>query len=97
MFVVPHHYAHMSLGPEPHSSLPIPTVYEQLPSTPVRWEYQVLSLETEETPFLASERLNALGRESWMMVGLLDERATGRGTRVHYYFMRQLSEDESRA
>jgi hypothetical protein len=70
-------------------------VYEQLPSKPVRWEYQVLSLETAETPFLDAERLNALGKESWMLVGLLDERATGRGTKVHYYFMRQSSEDES--
>lgn len=97
MFVLPQHHIRMSSGPDAHPSLPIPTVYEQLPSMPARWEYQVLSLETEETPFLGSEQLNALGRESWLMIGLLDERATGRGTRVHYYFMRQLAEDESRA
>ena len=96
MFVVPHHI-HMSSSPESRSSFPIPTVYEQLPSKPARWEYQVLSLDTAETPFLDEERLNRLGKESWMLVGLLDERATGRGTKIHYYFMRQSAEDESRS
>ncbi len=93
MFVLPHHYTSMHAGPEARSSLPIPTVYEQLPSRPLRWEYKVLSIETKETPLLGTEDLNALGKESWMMVGLQDERATGHGTKVHYYFMRQLSED----
>lgn len=97
MFVLPHHSIHMASGPEVRPSLPIPTVYEQLPSKPAHWEYQVLSLETAETPFLDAERLNALGKESWMLVGLLDERATGRGTKVYYYFMRLLAEDESHA
>lgn len=96
MFIIPHH-TQMSSGPEVRPSLPIPTVYEQLPSRPERWEYHVLSLETEEAPFLAPDQLNVLGREGWIMVGLLDERATGRGTKVHYYFMRHASEDESRA
>ena len=97
MFVLPHHSIHMASSPEVRSSLPIPTVYEQLPSQPVRWEYQVISLETAETSFLDAEQLNALGKESWMLVGLLDERATGRGTKVYYYFMRSLTEDENQA
>lgn len=97
MFVLPHHSIRTSSNADVHSSLPIPTVYEQLPSRPARWEYQVLSLETAETPFLDTEQLNALGKDSWMLVGLLDERATGRGTKVHYYFMRPLEEDESHA
>jgi len=93
MFVLPHHYTRMSAGPEVRSSLPIPTVYEQVPARPLHWEYQVLSIETKETPFLSAENLNVLGKEGWMMVGLQDERATDRGTKVHYYFMRQLSEE----
>ncbi len=97
MFVLPHHHIRMSSGPEVRSSLPIPTVYEHFPAKPARWEYQVLSLETAETSFLDTEQLNELGKESWMLVGLLDERATGRGTKVYYYFMRLSAEDESPA
>jgi hypothetical protein len=93
MFVLPHQYARTSASPEGRSSLPIPTVYEQVPSRPVHWEYQVLSIETRETPFLSTENLNVLGKEGWMMVGLQDERATGHDTKVHYYFMRQSSEE----
>ena len=97
MFVLPHRSISMTSSPEVRPSLPIPTVYEQLPSKPARWEYQVISLETAETPFLDAEQLNTLGKESWMLIGLLDERATGRGTKVYYYFMRSLAEDESQA
>ena len=93
MFVLPHQYTHMSSGQEVRPSLPIPTVYEQLPVKPAHWEYQVLSIETGEMLLPDAERLNALGKEGWIMVGLLDERASGRGTQIHYYFVRQSMED----
>ncbi|GAC1360215.1 MAG: hypothetical protein NVS2B12_22400 [Ktedonobacteraceae bacterium] len=93
MFVLPHQYTRMSSSQEGRSSLPIPTVYEQLPAKPARWEYQVLSIETREMALPDGERLNALGKEGWIMVGVLDERASGRGTQIHYYFVRQFMED----
>jgi hypothetical protein len=81
-----------SASPEKRSSLPIPTVYEQLPAKMQRWEYHVLTVETSEASLPTAERLNALGKEGWILVGLLDERATGKGMNVHYYFAR-LQED----
>jgi anthranilate phosphoribosyltransferase len=92
MFVLPHHSTVVSSGSDVRSSLPIPTVYEHIPAVPQRWEYQVLTIETKEAALPDAEILNALGREGWIMVGLLDEGASGHGSKVHYYFARQPQE-----
>ncbi len=81
-----------SSDPEVRSYLPIPTVYEQYTVKPPQWEYHVLSIDTHETAMPANEQLNMLGREGWVMTGLLDERATGKGSKIYYYFVRQLQE-----
>ncbi|MBO0783531.1 MAG: hypothetical protein J2P37_32365 [Ktedonobacteraceae bacterium] len=70
----------------------IPTVYEKDEPQAARWEYHVLSIDPREEDLPGSDRLNSLGRDGWLLVGILDERATGRGEHVIYYFMRQLSE-----
>ncbi|QBD77904.1 hypothetical protein EPA93_18650 [Ktedonosporobacter rubrisoli] len=66
----------------------IPTVYENVTPEPARWEYHVLSVDAREAALPDVEQLNELGREGWVMIGVLDERATGRGGLVYYYFTR---------
>lgn len=84
-------YYHTSLA-ENQAGKPsffIPTVYEkETPQTP-RWEYHVLVIDPREAALPDAEQLNALGQDGWILVGVLDERATGRGSLVYYYFTRQ--------
>jgi hypothetical protein len=94
MFMTRIHGNLSSSDPEVRSYLPIPTVYEQFTPKPAQWEYHVLTIETAEIATPASEQLNALGRDGWVMTGLLDERATGRGSKIYYYFVRQLQEQQ---
>lgn len=75
--------------PEGQPSVHIPMVYEKIAPEPVRWEYHVLTIDTREQFLPDAERLNALGREGWILASMLDERATGRSMLVHYYFARQ--------
>lgn len=70
----------------------IPTVYETEEPRPARWEYRVLAIDPREEELPDSERFNELGKDGWFLSGLLDERATSKGEKVHYYFVRQLSE-----
>ncbi|GCE28247.1 hypothetical protein KDA_37310 [Dictyobacter alpinus] len=79
----------MLSGPEVRSSLPIPTIYEQPPVKQVQWEYHLLTINTREDALPDAEQLNALGSEGWILVSVVDERATGNGSRVYYYFTRQ--------
>lgn len=75
--------------PEERPSVHIPTVYEKIIPEPVRWEYHVLTIDAREQPLPDADQLNALGKEGWVLAGMLDERATGRGGLVYYYFVRQ--------
>ena len=67
--------------------LHIPMVYEY--TAPPRWEYRVLTVEPAVKVLPDEDTLNTLGKDGWIMTGLLDERTSGRGTLVHYYFVRQ--------
>jgi hypothetical protein len=78
---------HMVNEAEGKAALHIPMVYEQ--AAPSRWEYRVLTVQPAEKDLPDEERLNALGRDGWIMAGLLDERISGTGKFVHYYFVRQ--------
>jgi hypothetical protein len=49
----------------------------------------VLAIDTHEQDLPDEATLNELGQKGWILVGLLDERATGRGAKVYYYFARQ--------
>lgn len=76
-------------GPEVRSSLPIPTIYEQPPLKQVQWQYHLVTINTKEDALPDAEKLNELGREGWILVSVVDERATGSGSCVYYYFVRQ--------
>ncbi len=78
---------HMINETEGKAAVHIPMVYEQV--APPRWEYRVLTVQPVEEPLPDEDALNALGKDGWVMAGLLDERTSGRGTFVHYYFVRQ--------
>lgn len=65
----------------------IPMVYEEAQAA--RWEYKVLTIDPREESLPDEQHLSALGKESWALIGLLDERSSGKGNKVHYYFMRQ--------
>jgi hypothetical protein len=84
-------YYHTSLA-ESQAGKPsifIPTVYEKETPQAPRWEYHVLVIDLREAALPNAEQLNALGQEGWILVGVLDERATSQGSLIYYYFTRQ--------
>ena len=62
-------------------SLHVPMVYEQMPLEPVRWEYHVMVVDTREMDVPDTTRLNELGAQGWLLVGILDQRTIGSGLR----------------
>jgi hypothetical protein len=77
-----------------HPKVHIPTVYEHFDAQPAQWEYHVLTLDARESALPDADTLNALGKEGWIMVGLLDERTSGNGSLLHFYFVRQARDKE---
>jgi len=63
---------------EASKSIHVPMVYEQVPVEPVRWEYRVLTVDTREEDLPDAVQLNELGAQGWLLVGVLEQRATGR-------------------
>lgn len=92
MFVARPSHARMAERPDVRSSVHIPMVYEKVVSEPLRWEYHVLTIDTSEESLPDASQFNALGKEGWILAGMLDERATGKSALVYYYFVRQLAE-----
>jgi hypothetical protein len=92
MLIAPPYYNRMSTSPEVRPLAHIPMIYEPAPSAPACWEYHVLTIDPQEASLPDTEQLNALGREGWGLAGLLDERMTGKGKLIHYYFVRQAKE-----
>jgi len=78
---------HMANEPEGKVAFHIPMVYEH--AAPPSWEYRVLTVEPPEKALPDEDTLNELGKGGWIMAGLLDERMSGKGRFVHYYFVRQ--------
>src|SRR5258707_821185 len=70
-------------------SLPIPMVYENVRVEPANWEYHVLTIDAREEALPDAARLSELGREGWLLVGIVDQGATGKNSLIHYYFVRQ--------
>ncbi len=62
------------------SSVHVPMVYERVPAEPVHWEYRVLTVDAREEDLPDAVRLNELGAEGWLLVGVLDQRVTGRSS-----------------
>jgi hypothetical protein len=69
--------------------LPIPMVYEDTPPVLAQWEYHVLTIDTREEELPAEAQLNALGKEGWLLVGMLEQRGSREHGLVYYYFVRQ--------
>lgn len=87
-------YYHTSVA-ENQTSKPsffVPTVYEKETPQILRWQYHVLAIDLCEAALPDAEQLNALGQDGWILVEVLDERATGRGSLVYYYFTRQVQD-----
>ncbi len=61
------------------NSIHVPMVYEQVPVEPVRWEYHVLTVDTREKDLPDAVQLNELGAQGWLLVGVLEQGAIGRG------------------
>ena len=72
-----------------HIPIPIPMVYEDAPVVPVQWEYHVLTVDTREEDLPAEAQLNELGKEGWLLVGMIEQRGQRENGRVSYYFVRQ--------
>jgi hypothetical protein len=64
-------------------------VYETVEASPTQWEYYVLKIDASEEPLPEADRFNELGRDGWILAGMLDERASGKGKMVYYYFVRR--------
>ena len=64
-------------------------VYEDIPMEPVQWDYHVLTVDTNSRSLPNEERLTELGREGWLLVGVLNQGRAGDVAMVHYYFVRQ--------
>jgi hypothetical protein len=64
-------------------------VYEDVPVQHPRWEYYILTVDTNERALPDIERLNELGKEGWLLNGVLPEAQVGGVSHVHYYFVRQ--------
>jgi hypothetical protein len=92
MFIAQPYCARMSTSSEVRSLAHIPMIYEPAPSAPLRWEYHVLTVDPQEASLPDADRLNVFGSEGWVLVSLLDERMTGKGKLIHYYFVRQPKE-----
>lgn len=94
MYVTAAASTHMSERADVRSSVHIPMVYEEVQPAMQAWEYHVLSVDPSEAALPDVAQLNELGKQGWIMSGIVDERATGRGRYVYYYFMRQQSAEQ---
>lgn len=90
--LITHPYPTVTLAEQPvmRPSVFIPTVYEKETPSASHWEYHIVTIDTRETAVPDAQQLNELGKEGWFLVGILDERATGRSSLVYYYFTRQI-------
>jgi len=77
--------------PDVRRAMSVPIVYERVPVEPANWEYHVLTVDAREEGLPDVAHLNELGRQGWLMVGTVDQGATGRSSQIHYYFVRQLT------
>lgn len=70
-------------------ALHVPMVYENIVASPQLWEYHVLSVDAREGELPDEARLNELGAQGWLLVGVLEPRQTETRARIYYYFVRQ--------
>ena len=91
MPVVPHPHTYIrNLGQPSVGFTPKIMVYEDAPVQLPRWEYYVLTIDISERALPDAARLSELGREGWLLNGVLKEESTANASLIHYYFVRQL-------
>src|SRR5258708_891859 len=71
---------HLSGQNDVQNAVHVPMVYERVHAEPVRWGCRVLTVDAREEDLPDAVRLNELGAEGWLLVGVLDQRATGRSS-----------------
>ena len=71
---------HLSDQKDVRFAVPIPMVYENVRTEPARWEYRVLTIDPREEDLPTTELLNESGNQGWLLVGILDQGRTGRGS-----------------
>jgi|GEM_PF-1290580 hypothetical protein len=57
---------------------------------PLHWEYRVLTIDTLKQLLPDEARLNELGHDGWLLIGVLDQRETGM---VQFFFVRQSTDN----
>jgi hypothetical protein len=65
--------------------IPTPTVFEHAEPPRTRWEYHTVTVDLRETEPLDAATLNDLGRDGWLLAGIVED---GRRSRLHYHFVR---------
>ena len=69
-----------------HVSLPMPVVFDEV--GPQRYEYHVVSIDPREDEPLDESALQALGKDGWLLAGILPPTEGGSSKRLVYYFVR---------
>src|SRR5437879_6356162 len=64
--------------------MPLPIVYEEVPLTPMHWEYHVLTIDTREEALPDVSQLNELGSEGWLLTGIVDQHISERNDFPHH-------------
>jgi hypothetical protein len=67
-------------------ALPLPMVFEPAPQP--KWEYHTVALDPREEPPLDETQLSELGKDGWLLAGIVEFPGGERVTRIMYYFVR---------
>jgi hypothetical protein len=67
-------------------SLPMPVVFEDV--GPQHYEYHTVSIDSREDEPLDESALQSLGKEGWLLAGILQHSVGSPAARILYYFVR---------
>jgi hypothetical protein len=83
-YFTPPYFMNVEAGRGP--SLPTPVVFENV--GPQRYEYHTVSIDPREDEPLDESALQSLGKEGWLLAGMLQHPVASSATRILYYFVR---------
>jgi hypothetical protein len=83
-YFTPPYFLNAETGRGP--SLPMPVVFENV--GPQRYEYHTVSVDPREDEPLDESALQALGKDGWLLAGLLQHPIGSPSARIFYYFVR---------
>ncbi len=87
MFVPNTSRPRMTEKPEGRSTTYVPMVYEKFEPAPTRWEYHVLTIDTQKQELPDAVHMNELGSKGWILVNVVDLPTSAQ---VYFYFVRQM-------